>query len=207
METTKTHWKNKFNYDYLGCYSLENKDLILTIKEFKKESVPNPNGKKSDCFVIYFVENQKPMIVNKTNCKIMTKIFNSPFVEDWVGKRIALYSEKVNAFGEITEGLRIRNINTNHIDWADKLNQCTTVKCIEDLYKKNSVMISGSPEIIELFSNYKAKLVGPVDKQTERRELLIENCKTLAQLEDLQNNQPQWNADLFDNKKETLKIK
>lgn len=34
-----THWKNQFNYDYLGVYSLpDGKDIILTIKETKKRS-------------------------------------------------------------------------------------------------------------------------------------------------------------------------
>ena len=32
-----THWKNQFNYDYLGAYSLSGgKDIVLTIKRDKK---------------------------------------------------------------------------------------------------------------------------------------------------------------------------
>ena len=35
-----THWKTQFNYDYLGAYSLpDGKDIILTIRETKKEQV------------------------------------------------------------------------------------------------------------------------------------------------------------------------
>ena len=65
-----THWKNQFNYDYLGAYSLpDGKDIILTLKETKKEMVTGTNGQKSECFVAYFHENAKPMILNKTNCK------------------------------------------------------------------------------------------------------------------------------------------
>ena len=59
-----THWKNQFNYDYLGVYSLpDGKDIILTIKETKKEVVTGVNGQKSECFVAYFHENVKPMII------------------------------------------------------------------------------------------------------------------------------------------------
>ena len=58
-----THWKTQFNYDYLGAYSLpDGKDIILTIRETKKEQVVGASGKKEECFVAYFFENVKPMI-------------------------------------------------------------------------------------------------------------------------------------------------
>ena len=53
-----THWKTQFNYDYLGAYSLpDGKDIILTIRETKKEQVVGASGKKEECFVAYFFEN------------------------------------------------------------------------------------------------------------------------------------------------------
>ena len=73
-----THWKNQFNYDYLGAYSLsDGKDIVLTIKETKKEMVTGANGQKSECFVAYFHENVKPMILNKTNCKAIEKMYKT----------------------------------------------------------------------------------------------------------------------------------
>ena len=49
-----THWKTQFNYDYLGAYSLpDGKDIILTIRETKKEQVVGTSGKKEECFVAY----------------------------------------------------------------------------------------------------------------------------------------------------------
>ena len=43
-----THWKTQFNYDYLGAYSLpDGKDIILTIRETKKEQVVGASGKKN----------------------------------------------------------------------------------------------------------------------------------------------------------------
>lgn len=113
MEATmqKTHWKKNYNYDYLGAYSLADmgEDVILTIKETKKEKVIGTSGKKEDCFVVYFKESDKPMILNRTNAKTIEKVYKTPFVEDWVGKRVQLYSAKVNAFGETTDALRIRD--------------------------------------------------------------------------------------------------
>lgn len=95
------HWKNLTNYNYLGAYSLESEptnQVNLTIKEFKKELVTTEGGKQDNCLVVYFNENQvntvvvKPMILNKTNCKTLQRLFNSGEVENWVGKKITIYS-------------------------------------------------------------------------------------------------------------------
>ena len=108
-----THWKNQFNYDYLGAYSLpDGKDIILTLKETKKEMVTGSNGQKSECFVEYFHENAKPMILNKTNCKTIEKLFNTPNIEEWVNKQIQIGSTRINAFGEMTDCL-LRNYQKN----------------------------------------------------------------------------------------------
>lgn len=104
-----THWKNQFNYDYLGAYSLpDGKDIVLTIKETKKEMVTGANGQKSECFVAYFHENVKPMILNKTNCKAIEKMYKTPNIEEWVNKQIQIGATRINAFGEMTDCLRIR---------------------------------------------------------------------------------------------------
>lgn len=107
---TKTHWKKQHNYNFLGSYSLtEGNDMVLTIKELKPEEIVGTAGKKENGFVCHFAEaNVKPMILNKTNCKIIEKVYGSPFIEDWIGKKIQLYSTPVSAFGTTTDALRIR---------------------------------------------------------------------------------------------------
>lgn len=96
-----THWKTQFNYDYLGAYSLpDGKDIVLTIRETKREQVVGASGKKEECFVAYFFENVKPMILNRTNCKTMTKIFKTPNFEEWINKQIQIGAVMVDAFGE-----------------------------------------------------------------------------------------------------------
>lgn len=115
---TKTHWKKHFNYDFLGTYALEDgKDLILTIAELKDEEVTDPNGKKSTCFVAHFKEKQKPMILNRTNCKTIQKLYKTPYTELWVGKQIQVYAkEGISAFGSVTDGLRIREFIPKPVD-------------------------------------------------------------------------------------------
>lgn len=106
-----THWKKLTNPDYLGAYALENgQDIILTIGYVREEKVTGADGKKDDCVVCHFAENVKPMILNSTNMKTISKLYGSPYIEDWVGKKVQIGAEKVKAFGDIVEALRVRNI-------------------------------------------------------------------------------------------------
>ena len=105
-----THWKKLTNPNYLGAYSIENgQDLILTIKYVQEEKVIGTDGKKDDCVVCHFVENAKPMILNATNMKTITKLYKTPYIEEWAGKKIQIGIEKVKAFGDVVEALRVRN--------------------------------------------------------------------------------------------------
>jgi len=105
------HWKKQFNYEYLGSYSLEGKrEIVVSIKGVGSAKVTGQNGRKEDCFVVYFNEMDKPMILNRTNAKAIEKVAGSGLVEDWVTVRVTLYVEKgVKAFGDIVDALRIRD--------------------------------------------------------------------------------------------------
>lgn len=133
METlTKTHWKKLFNYDYLGSYSFTTKeDKILTIKSLKKEDVTGTGGKKENLLVCRFKENEKPMILNRTNCKAITKAYGTPNVEDWIGKRIAVYVlDGIKVGNEVTDGLRIR---------SEAPGEEITLQMLEDLAKEKEM--------------------------------------------------------------------
>ena len=104
----KTHWKKLTNTNYLGSYALQpGKDLVVTITDVKKEMVKDATGSESECLIVH-LQNQKPLICNKTNAKSIAKAVGSPFIEDWKGKQIALYIASVRAFGETVDGLRVR---------------------------------------------------------------------------------------------------
>ena len=104
-----THWKKLINPDYLGAYSLDpGKDMVLTIRQVKKELITGTDGKKEECIVCYWQEEQKPMILNVTNCKMIAKLLKTPYIERWAGHRIQIGAEVVSAFGEKVEALRVR---------------------------------------------------------------------------------------------------
>lgn len=112
METPKTHWKKLTHPDYLGAYELMdgsagNKELTVTIKEVLRQQVTGADGKKEECTVCHLV-GAKPMILNATNQKIMQKLFDSPYIEDWKGKKMILFVAKVKAFGDTVDALRVK---------------------------------------------------------------------------------------------------
>lgn len=109
MSETLTHWKKLMNPDYLGGYALQpGQELIATIKTVGNEEVTGSDGKKEICSVIHFVEAVKPMILNATNNKTIAKLFKTPYIEQWAGRKIQIYTEKVRAFGETWDALRVR---------------------------------------------------------------------------------------------------
>jgi hypothetical protein len=106
---TKTHWKQLTNPNYIGAYSLESgKDLTVQIIKVTKEIVKGEGGKQDEC-TIATLKDQKPMILNVTNCKTITKLFETPYIEEWAGKKITLFKAYTKLKGEDVECLRIRD--------------------------------------------------------------------------------------------------
>jgi hypothetical protein len=110
----KTHFKKLRNPSYIGSYELmvgtNSVELNVTIERAVKEMVQN-GDKKEEAMVIY-LQGHKPMIVNSTNAKNISKALNSPYIEDWVGKDITLYVAKIRAFGENGDALRVKTVTS-----------------------------------------------------------------------------------------------
>ena len=107
---SRTHWKQLQNNDWIGAYALtDGQDLTLTIDKAMQEQVTGNNGKREMCLTVHWVERDyKPMIVNRTNAKTITKVTGSPYIEDWHGKQITLYVDTTRLGSDIVECLRIR---------------------------------------------------------------------------------------------------
>lgn len=125
---TKHHWKTLTNPDYIGAYALEpGKDLTVQIESVQSEQITGAEGKK-EMATVAKLKGQKPFIINSTNAKMISKLANSPYIEDWKGLSITLYAAKVKAFGDIVEALRIRptapkkeQLTPTHAAWTKAL--------------------------------------------------------------------------------------
>ena len=107
--STLTHWKKLQNPLYLGSYDFQpNEERTVTVKDVKREMVKGQDGTEEHT-IVYFVENYKPMIMNATNSKMLTKLSESPYVEKWIGTSFKLVVVKIKAFGEFIDALRIKS--------------------------------------------------------------------------------------------------
>lgn len=108
----KTHWKKIVSDPtYIGEGDFqENEEKVLTIASVNKaETVVSQEGKSSKAVVHWKENGNKPLILNVTNSKRISKIAGSPYFEDWVGKKVQLYVEKgVKAFGDVVNAVRVR---------------------------------------------------------------------------------------------------
>lgn len=162
--TTLTHWKKTVNPDYIGSYALDSdKDMILTIKSAGVEMVTGNAGKKEEKLVIHFHENVKPMICNRTNAKVITKLHKTPYIEQWAGKKIQLYSSRITAFGEEVDALRVRDyVKETAIDPSsaiDSLNNCSTLEELKSTFLSLNKKEQSHPDVKSLAEKLKTELV------------------------------------------------
>lgn len=107
------HWKKTTNPNYLGAYAFEDgKDMIVKIKDVKIETVQNQQGRE-DKPVAHFEGDVKPLILNSTNMQAIEKSTGTPYMDEWVGKKIQLYVTIVSAFGTTTDAVRVREFPVN----------------------------------------------------------------------------------------------
>lgn len=143
---SKTHYRKLMNPEYLGAYSLEDgKDIVLTIDYIKVETVTGTDGKKEDLPVCHWKEPEKSMILNATNMKMIAKVLNSNFVEDWSGKKVQIGTEKVRAFGDVVDALRIRRYAPKQTATANTELVCADCgKPITDAYGMSAAQVADS---------------------------------------------------------------
>lgn len=113
MSNKKTHWKQTTDRTYLGSHDFEeNETKIGTIKNIdQSRKVFNPSSNEEEtCFVVEFKQKGlKPMILNTTNKQAIEKAAGSPYIEDWKGKHVELFTIKDKFFGEMMRAVRIRH--------------------------------------------------------------------------------------------------
>lgn len=109
MSANQTHWKKLTDPNYLGSWDLQNGNITVTIKRVEQKLIFNQTKQKEEaCAIAEFTDpGIKPMVLNKTNCKTVQKLTGSPFIESWAGQRVEIKVEKVKAFGEVVDALRI----------------------------------------------------------------------------------------------------
>lgn len=90
-----THWKTKIiDINWIGTHVLpEGKDLVVEITSVKWDEQAKVMGQMKPSFVAHFAKNpyfDKPMLLNKTNLKRLSKITGTNEFESWVDLNITV---------------------------------------------------------------------------------------------------------------------
>jgi hypothetical protein len=107
-----THWKKLTDPNYIGAHDFQPQQILsVVIESVTSETLELFNGKNIEtkvCVLARFKGAKKPMILNKENMKLITKVTGTPYIENWVGKTIMLHVVPVRAFGEVVDAVRVK---------------------------------------------------------------------------------------------------
>lgn len=101
------------NSKYLKQSDVGEDGMVLTIKGFKQEELESDDGSAETKVILYFMEDMKPMVLNKTNSQLLGKATGAQTAGEARGKQIVVYSDPSVGFGgKMTGGLRIKRYST-----------------------------------------------------------------------------------------------
>lgn len=108
---TEKKYRNYQEYfaNYLGGWSFADGDKILTIKDVLVQPVRNKDNTTEDRLTVLFAEEDLPLILNRTNADMIAKVTGTSNTGEWIGRKIKLGTERVRAFGDVWDAVRVKN--------------------------------------------------------------------------------------------------
>ena len=138
------------NPNYLGSWDLDelpNREVILTVERIVDEEVVAA-GQKEIATVCHWTDKAfKPMILNVTNKKTICKLYKTKDTEKLKGKSVIIGVERVKAFGDIYDALRIR-------PRIPQVKSTINIKC-EDCGKAITASNNMTPEQVAAYTKTK----------------------------------------------------
>ena len=108
------------------------------------------------------------MILNKINSKTIEKVYDTPYIEDWIGKKVQIGIEhNVKAFGDVVDALRIRKLipkgreqmDVTHPKFADAIEKI----------KAGTAKLEAVEKFYELTTEAKRQLTDAANQSTETK--------------------------------------
>jgi hypothetical protein len=92
---------------YVKAADLMGREITKTIKTVKLEELEGVDGTKKAKVIVYFSDSQKMWVVPRTCGEALRAMFGEE-TEKWAGKRVTLFSKKVDSFGEEVDAVRVK---------------------------------------------------------------------------------------------------
>ena len=92
---------------YVKAVDLKGAAVTKTISAVYLEEMEGVDGQKKVKVIVHFSDSQKMWVVPRTCGEALRVMFgNKP--KKWVGKRVTLFSKKVDSFGEEVDAIRVK---------------------------------------------------------------------------------------------------
>ena len=83
--------------------------VLATIASCIKKNTAMEGAEPEHKWCLTFQELDKPLVLNSTNTQLCEQICGSDDTDDWIGKRIVLYTDpNVSYAGKLVGGIRVR---------------------------------------------------------------------------------------------------
>jgi hypothetical protein len=101
-------YRKMFDSKYIGSWDLpKDRDAVVKVSKVEAGELVAEGNKKSRKPVVSFQGKQRKLALNKTNARIMHKLFG-PDTTTWIGKVIAIYPTTTKFGRETVDCVRIR---------------------------------------------------------------------------------------------------
>lgn len=148
-------------------------DTVLTIKGVEKEVV-GQGAQASEKWVVYFKEIKKGLALNKTNGKMLCHILQSDEMDEWIGRKVALYvKDDVEYQGEIVSAIRVRS----KLPGAAKLRPSNGEFDIDAWVTD----LAAAPSIAEVFGMKRSLVNAPISEE-DRQALNVMSDQRMQEL-------------------------
>lgn len=82
---------------------------LMTVEGCSPHNVAKEGAPPENKWCLTFEESDKPLVLNSTNIQLCERIFGSDDTDEWIGKKIVLYTDpNVSYAGKIVGGIRVR---------------------------------------------------------------------------------------------------
>ncbi len=82
---------------------------LMTVESCDQHNVAKQGADPEMKWCLSFSESDKPLVLNSTNIQLCQRVFGSDDTDDWIGKKIVLYTDPNVSFqGKVVGGIRVR---------------------------------------------------------------------------------------------------
>ena len=83
--------------------------MLLTIAGCEKHNVAQEGTEPEYKWCLTFEDSDKPFVLNMTNIQLLERICDSDNTDDWIGKKVVLFTDPTISYGgKVTGGIRVR---------------------------------------------------------------------------------------------------